>query len=56
MNAEQRQAGIVAAVMRDGRVHVNELAVHYDVTVETCRSWTAPAPCARSTAAPSPRP
>lgn len=37
MNAEQRQAGIVAAVMRDGRVHVNELAVHYDVTVETIR-------------------
>ncbi|WP_366180935.1 DeoR/GlpR family DNA-binding transcription regulator [Actinomyces timonensis] len=37
MNAEQRQAGIVAAVAREGRVHVTELAARYGVTVETIR-------------------
>lgn len=37
MNAEKRQAGIVAAVAREGRVHVTELATRYGVTVETIR-------------------
>ncbi|QKD79075.1 MULTISPECIES: DeoR/GlpR family DNA-binding transcription regulator [Actinomyces] len=37
MNAEKRQTGIVAAVAREGRVHVAELATRYGVTVETIR-------------------
>lgn len=37
MNAEQRQSSIAAAVAREGRVHVTELATRYGVTVETIR-------------------
>ena len=37
MNADQRQSSIAAAVAREGRVHVTELATRYGVTVETIR-------------------
>lgn len=37
MNAQQRQRAIVAAVERDGRAAVTELARHHGVTVETIR-------------------
>lgn len=37
MNAEERQREIVAAVRRNGRVTVTELAETHDVTVETIR-------------------
>ena len=37
MNAEERQQAIVDAVARDGRVTVSDLAVDFEVTVETVR-------------------